>query len=128
MADDSSPLPSLDRVKIGLMHIGQIPFHPSTASPRPDGLFVVNTISWPRQNVLVAGLRSGYFVQEIRVDGMASPNGIVTVGPGSQLEVVLDNQPSTLTGTVTDGHKPAIRPRIYATKWPMDSPRQLRPR
>jgi len=127
VAENAARLPPLDRLKITLMPIGQIPVVAgvSSASLQPDGGFVVNRIRWPRQNVLVAGLSSGYYVKELRVNGATSSDGVATVGPGSQLEVVLDNQPSTLAGIVTDGDRSAIQPRIYTTKWPMDSPQQL---
>jgi hypothetical protein len=59
-----------------------------------------------------------YYVKEIRLDGRAAPGGVVKLYWGSQLEIVLDDQPAALTGSVTDGDKPFSQPLVFVAKWP----------
>jgi hypothetical protein len=76
------------------------------------GTFSFKGIRGP-QHVVVEGLPKPYYASEIRCDGVVARDGIIAPGPGSHVEVVIDDQPATLTGSVTDAGKPYAQPRIY---------------
>jgi hypothetical protein len=80
-----------------------------------DGKFWFQRIRGPRHSVIVSGLGSEYYVKEIRSAGVVAPDGIVTAGPGSNIEVVLDDQAPILTGAVTENGQPANQPKIYVS-------------
>jgi hypothetical protein len=117
-AHDGMSLPALDRVRLLLQALPSfLPVAPISMSRFSDGKFSFQRISGPRHAVIVSGLSAGYYVREIRSNGVVAPDGIVTPGPGSSLEIVIDDQAATLTGVVTDGGKPANQPKIYVSRW-----------
>lgn len=72
----------------------------------------------PGHRVSVDGLGNKYYVKEIQVDGRAAPDGVGRLYQGSQIEIVIDDQPAAITGSVSDGDKPFSEPLIFAAKWP----------
>jgi hypothetical protein len=68
--------------------------------------------------VSLRGLGGGYYVKEIRSDGVPMQNGVVAAGPGSRIEIVIDDQPATLSGVVRDGDTGEVQPKIYLSRWP----------
>jgi hypothetical protein len=120
-AHDGMSLPALDRLRIQLQAPPWfLPIAPSlTARAKfSDGKFWFQGIRGPRHAVTVSGLGSGYYVKEIRSNGVVATDGIITPGPGTNIEVVIDDEAVTLTGAVTDGGKPANQPKIYVSRWP----------
>ncbi|MGZ4836058.1 MAG: hypothetical protein ACXVZZ_10525, partial [Terriglobales bacterium] len=71
---------------------------------------------------LIASDGAGDYVKEIRFNG-----GVVTDNPialdgrsGTQsLEIVVDDQPATIAGTVTDGDHPVSKPYVLVVKGPI---------
>lgn len=55
-----------------------------------DGSFVIAGVAWPRHQVSVILGNPNLVVKEIRYGGQLAPDGIVSILPGSVLEVVLD--------------------------------------
>ncbi len=120
--DDMTP-PALDRLRVLLNSLRPLGLPiPVSASTIAGGKFSFKGVRGPQHTVIVSGLSKGYYVKEIRSDGLAAPDGIVTLGPGSHIEVVIDDQPGTLTGTVTDGGKPFSQPKVYVSRWPGSRP------
>ena len=126
-AHDGMSPSALDRVRILLQTLR--PFAsaiPILISPTPipgvsGGNFSFEGVRGPQHAVIVGGLSSKYYVKEIRSNGVVAPDGIVRLGPGSHIEVVIDDQPATITGTVTDGGKPSRQPKVYISRWPVAS-------
>jgi hypothetical protein len=86
-----------------------------------EGKFTVKSLWGTPHDISVQGLGGGYYVKEIRYNGVAMANSMVTPVPGApaqNLEIVLDDQPATITGSVRDGDKPVSSPLIVAVKWP----------
>ncbi len=69
----------------------------------------------PLQN---GGLSKGFYVKEIRANGVAITDGMITTCAGSKVEIVLDDKVATLAVSVTDGDKPVSQPTIVVQKWP----------
>jgi Carboxypeptidase regulatory-like domain len=119
---EDMPLPPLDKIQITLLprEAGEQFSKPS----RPDskGAFELKDVRGPSHRLQISGLTDQYYVKEIRTDGQVSPDGVLRLYHGSQIEIVLDDQPATITGSVTagseDGEKPFSQPLVYVAKWP----------
>jgi uncharacterized surface anchored protein len=79
-----------------------------TISPDADGNFIFRNLPWPTERIVLSGLSSQYYVKEIRAGEAAFADGIIPLFPGAPqlVEIVVDDQAATLTGTVMDGDKP----------------------
>jgi protocatechuate 3,4-dioxygenase beta subunit len=122
-AAEGAILPPLDTLKIGLkpvLDVGGLSRGPAP-SPVSDARFLFKNVAWPRHQVIVNGMTNQYYVQEIRADGRVAADGVVTPIQGSQLEIVIDDKPAVLTGSVTEDDKPVHQPIVYLTKWPISS-------
>jgi hypothetical protein len=74
-----------------------------------EGKFILRNLKFPGHRIFVMGLTSQYYVKEIRFNGMPSFDGFVTLSSGAanQAEIVIDDKPGVVAGTVTDGDEPA---------------------
>lgn len=116
-ADDGS-LPPLDKVKIQLLSEDAMTGAQLASPPDEKGAFTMRGGHALGYRVSVLGLDNQHYVKELRVDGQPAPDGIVRLSQGSRLEIVLDGQPASIAGTVTDGDKPFSQPLIFVVKWP----------
>ena len=82
------------------------------------GAFLLKAVKGLNHRIRVFGLSNKYYVKEFRVDGRVAVDGIVALSQGSQLDVVLDDRPAAIIGTVTDGGKPFSQPLVFVAKWP----------
>ena len=123
IAAEGAILPPLDTLKIELKpandvwRLYRIP-PPSTVA---EGRFLFKNVGWLRHHVVVRGLGSRYYVKEVRNDGRVAPDGVVTLSQGAQLEIVIDDRPAVLSGSVTEDERPVSQPIVYLTRWPMSS-------
>jgi hypothetical protein len=65
-----------------------------------------------------------YHVKEIRFSGIAVAENAITMNQdaaGSLLEIVIDDKPGMISGTVTEGDKPVRQPIVLAIKWSIAS-------
>ena len=69
----------------------------------------------PHGNFLFHPTQSGNYYVE------AKKPAYFATGPGSSIEVVIDDQAPVLTGVVTEGGQPANQPKIYVNGWPAPS-------
>lgn len=92
-------LPKLDNVVI-LTRVGSRTLLAWTGgSPDSEGKFVLN-LPWLRHDLSVQGLNGRYYVKEIRYNGVAIADGMVTPlqsAPAQNLEIVLDVRPATIS-------------------------------
>jgi hypothetical protein len=115
VAGEGVPPPAFDKIGIAVA-----PLETGTgakATPDAKGIFLAYVMG-PSHRVSVSGLGDKYYVREVRVDGRAASGAVVRLYQGSQLEIVLDDQPATLTGSVADGDKPFSQPLVFVAKWP----------
>ncbi len=109
VAADGATLPPFDNVRVSTK-VETVGFAAggSLASVDSEGKFALR-LKFPRHHILVVGLTKQYYVKEFRFNG-APAGGVVTLSPGmAQLEIVIDDKPGVITGTVSDGDKPADR-------------------
>jgi len=118
VAGEGVNLPALDKVGIVLVGAETGATNAKASSPDAKGAFLARNVMGPSHRVSVSGLGDKYYVKEVRQDGRAAPDGVVRLYQGSQLEIVIDDQPAAITGSVTEGDKPFIQPLVFAAKWP----------
>ena len=76
----------------------------SAIPPDAEGNFVLANLKFPDHKVAVAGLTKDYYVKEFRLNGASLPTDELSLGPGAnQLQIVIDDKPGVISGTVTDG-------------------------
>jgi hypothetical protein len=83
----------------------------------------------PGENmVTVTDLGSAHVLQEVRLAGtrvaVDAPIRFDWQGKGP-LEIVVDDRPGVITGTVTDGSLPASQPTVFVFPWPLSSSRAV---
>ena len=115
------PVPAA--TKVLLQTQGRIGFADENepAVPDADGNFRFSEVPIARERLTVSGLGAAYYVKEIRYNGIALTDNIFATDGGSpsqSLEVVLDDKPATVSGTVTDGDKPVGKPYVVLVRWP----------
>jgi len=91
------------------------------ATPDARGGFVIKGLQGDRHRVTVDGPGGNYYVKEIRANGLAAIDGLITLAPGApaQLEIVIDDKSASITGLVTDGGKAAGEAVVAVVKWPV---------
>ena len=90
-------------------------------SPDAAGNFVLTNLKFPDHKVRVEGLTKDYYVKEFRLNGAPSPGETAMLNPGAnQLEIVIDDKPGAISGTVMDGDKPAAEAEVRL--YPKDLP------
>jgi hypothetical protein len=80
-----------------------------------DGSFVARNLPWTRNRVSMIAPPAGYYVKEIRYNHALAADRIVTLSGVAPLEIVFDDQPAAITGTVVDGDKPVPGAEVLIT-------------
>ncbi len=83
------------------------------------GRFVFKSLGGARHRISINGLTAKYYVKEIRYDGLPAADGFITPAPGAVLEIIIDDKPAILTGTVSGLDKPGSRVLVMAVRWPL---------
>jgi hypothetical protein len=96
--------------------------------PDAEGNFVLGDMQCVPAPLQLVRLSDGYYVKEVRVNGVAVANGSVTLCAGSRLEIVLDNKVAALSISATDGDKPASESIIVFQKSPQSRLDRQEPR
>ncbi len=96
------------------------PTRSQTIAPDPAGKFLIRGVTAVPQQVRVVGLASKFYVQEVRYNGLIVADGIFTPIPGAPglLDVVIDDQAATISGTVAERDKVTGPVVIVAVRWP----------
>jgi len=103
VAGEGVTLPALDKIRITLNPAESGAIYAKASPPDDKGAFLARNVMGPSHRVHIDGLSDKYYVKEIRLDGRVAPDGIVHLYQGSQIEIVIDDQPAAITGSVTDG-------------------------
>ncbi len=117
IASEGATLPTFQRV--GIMMRGR--FDSAVGAVDTEGKFTVRNLWGVPHDLSVQGLGGRYYVKEIRDNGVVMTDGMVTPVPGAQaqnLEIVLDDRPATITGSVRDGDKPVRKPFVLVVRLP----------
>jgi hypothetical protein len=94
---------------------------------------LVNT-NVTEQNLFVSGVPVGYYIKEVRYNGSpvrGNPAWLTFEldgsAPSHSLEIVLDDKPAFVTGTVTDRDRPVSQPLVVIARWPVSDVKALWP-
>lgn len=115
---DDLPMPDLSKVRVQFTPAENGAGNVSVSAPDAKGAFVAKVESSLGERVACTGLGDQFYVKEIRVDGQTAPDGVVHLYSGSKLEIVLDDRPASLTGSVTDQGESFSQPLIFLIQWP----------
>lgn len=115
------PIPTALKLVLQTQGVIQFTDERQPVAPDADGNFRLSEVPLARERVTVSGLGAGYYVKEMRYNGIALADNIFTTDGGSpsqSLEVVLDDKPATVSGAVTEGDKPVGKPYVVLVRWP----------
>lgn len=117
---DGTPLPPSSRIGIATRSVGGRMAASEGATQDPNGKFLVRGVTAVQQQVMVMGLANNFYVKEIRYNGQIVADGIFTPIPGApgQLDIVIDDQAATISGTVAGVDRPGARIRVQVLKSP----------
>ncbi|MEO5925156.1 MAG: carboxypeptidase regulatory-like domain-containing protein [Bryobacteraceae bacterium] len=102
---DGGKLPPLGQMRV---RVGDA----EAAAIDPQGNAMIRSVLWPRQQVSVLLPPATLAIKEFRYSNVPVVDGLIAAAPGSVLEIVVDEKPSSIAGT-TD---PSAR--IFLAKWP----------
>jgi hypothetical protein len=72
------------------------------------GQFSLRNVAWPRQSIRVQGVPDTHYIKEIRYAGQLLADRILSISPGGQIDVVLDDHPATIAGIVQGDISPVL--------------------
>jgi len=123
---DGTPLSPAVKLRIAVMPVIQgfsdfVLFGTRPANSDARGRFLIQGLQGVRHHVTVGGPGGNYYVKEIRHNGLAAIDGLITLAPGApaQLEIIIDDKVATIRGSVTAGSKPVGLVLVAAVPWPV---------
>lgn len=81
--------------------------------------FHIANAPWDGLELVISGIGSNdYYI--VRYNGGAVFGNVVAFdsGPTQSLEIVVDDKPAIVAGSVTDGDKPELQPYVVLVRWP----------
>jgi hypothetical protein len=100
-------------------------------TPDAQGYFHFANVHFDRKQVSMSGLdrilitggvaqrRDSWYIKEIRYGGKPVTADVFEWNGAGLLEIVVDDRPPVIAGTVMDGDKPANRPAVVLVRWPV---------
>jgi len=115
---EGSSKPDWKTVKLMTSPFGEVPFMSEIPEP-PDGEGRFRLVNHAAREYRfnVNGLPNGYYIKEIRYNGISQPSGWLTLSEGAMsqtIEVVVDDKPAAVTGKVKDGDGT----QVVLVSWP----------
>jgi len=88
---------------------------------RPAGQFLLRGLPAIHHRVSVNGLAPNFYVKEIRYNGLIVADNVFTPIPGApgQMDLLIDDKPATISGSVAGHDKVSARVMVVAVKWPL---------
>jgi hypothetical protein len=118
---EGAALPPYEKIRIDVTPIAASVLGRQLIAPNPAGKFLVRGMPGDRSRISVSGLPGKFYVREIRYNGQTVPDGIITALSGAPglLDIVIDDQAATISGSVAGVDRPGARIRVAALKWPL---------
>jgi hypothetical protein len=87
----------------------------------PGGRFLIAGLPGGRSRLSVSGMSRKFYVKEIRYNGLAVADDVITLiaGAPAELEIVIDDKAATISGSVAERDKVTDRIMVVAMKWPV---------
>jgi hypothetical protein len=127
VAAEGALKPPLDKLRVVLSPV--VPDSWSLGipiAPDAEGRFRIENARLTEQRLEVQGVPASHYVQEVRYNGSAARGGILDLSAGAMahsLEIVIDDKPAALAGSVVDNDRPVDRPFVVLAHWPISGPR-----
>lgn len=89
-----------------------------------QGRFRIVNVAIRDQQLYISGLATPHYVKEVRYNGSPVPDNIVPMdgrAPSHLLEIVVDDKPAAIMGTVTRSDRPVSQPHVVLMKWPLSA-------
>ena len=120
---DGSAKPPLNEIKIHMWSTGPIQFadERQPATPDAEGRFHFPNRPLNPVRVWLTGLSAAFVVREVRYNGSAVVDNIVALNgnaPLHSLQIVVDDKPAGISGTVADGDTPMGNAHVVLIRWP----------
>lgn len=89
-----------------------------------EGRFRMVNVSVRDHQLFVSGVTNPHYVKEVRYNGFPVPDNVVPLdgrAPSHSLEIVVDDKPAAIMGTVTVSDRPVNQPHVVLVKWPLNA-------
>jgi hypothetical protein len=97
-------------------------------SPDESGKFKIVNAMPAEHRLKISGVPSSHYVKEVRYNGIALRGNMrrlkLVLEPSAvshSLEIVVDDKPATITGSVTDRDRAVAEPSVVLVPWPLSS-------
>jgi hypothetical protein len=117
VAAEGSAFPSVDKVTLSLAPLAGFN-EAQSARPNPQGQFRFVNVAFGLKKFGNWPLGSGFYVKEVRFNGSPVTANIFNWNGAGALEIVVDDKPAVISGTVSDRDKPVSSPDVVLVKWP----------
>jgi hypothetical protein len=116
---------ALTNLKVSVQPVSGIPDSDELAvSPDTDGNFVLTNKQARDQRITLSGVEQSQYVKQIRYNGTELSDDVFTINPFAvthNIEIVIDDMPARVTGTVTSRGHSCDQPYVVLVKWPLPS-------
>ena len=127
VAPEGVPLPT-SKFTISVRPVAGSVLGSQMVTERPAGQFLIRGLPAIPHRVSVNGLAPNFYVKEIRYNGLLIADDVFTPIPGAagQMELLIDDKPAKISGSVAGYDKVSGRVMVVAVKWPLspESPTQ----
>jgi hypothetical protein len=120
VAAEGSKLPDLSALRLEL-RAAVSAVSPKPVQPDEKGKFQFPQVKAIGHTLSIFGLSGGSYVKELRYNGAVLPANVIPLDDNTavhSLTIVVDNNPGTITGSVTSHDKPVAGALVVARKWP----------
>ena len=127
--------PALDKMRIFAVPLAGASYADEAFATLDDqGKFRFVNARPPEYKLRISGVPSSHYVKEVRYNGIAVRGNpqerhlqLDPSAMGHSLEIVVDDKPASITGSVTDRDRAVSEPHVVLIPWPLSSPEALWP-
>ena len=121
---EGSQSPDFSRIQLHLSPVGWPGYVDERTNPIDgEGRFRIPNVAVREQQLFLSGLSPSHYLKEIRYNGHTVRGDVLTMDSYAgehSLEIIVNDKPASVSGSVTDGDKPVDRPFVVLTRWPLN--------
>jgi hypothetical protein len=127
--------PALDKMRISTVPLAGARYADEAFATLDDqGKFRFVNARSPEYKLRISGVPRSHYIKEVRYNGIAVRGNpqerrmlLDPSAMGHSLEIVVDDKPASLIGSVTDRDRAVREPHVVLIPWPLSSPEALWP-